>query len=382
MIQAQLSSNFFTVLTWVAIISLTFGFCASWSLHFVGMLSCKLDLAVGLHVGLTVFSAVLAVSFTFAALGAELLWERYNAHKRRNAAKHRPNLPAAEGADRQEGDSSMPLLGDESTNGRISGDGHEGDGDIEFGRIDAPPQRSEIPSTDGPRDMSSYTPGSYERRRHAADPSFSTRLSSRGSGSHSDLRIGSSQLDLKSMADHGAAPTLNAFVATYRGILGGMSWKAVAMGLVWSLSLTCMHYGGVLAMTIPEGRMTFNPALVVASAIISWVVCIAGYIYIVNIEPHLSQQVLFSAIAASGIAAMHFTGLRVTNSSFFAHADVDQDCEQPHSGLDFHPLKAEGVILRSSPLPFAPSPSSLARWPMVSWRTMQQPRAINSPRLS
>jgi NO-binding membrane sensor protein with MHYT domain len=110
------------------------------------------------------------------------------------------------------------------------------------------------------------------------------------------------------MADHGTAPTQNAFVATYNGILGGMSWKAVMMGFVWSLSLTCMHYGGLLAMNIPEGRLTFNPVLVVISAIISWVVCIAGYIYMVNIEPHLSQQVLFSAIAASGIAAMHFTG--------------------------------------------------------------------------
>jgi NO-binding membrane sensor protein with MHYT domain len=109
------------------------------------------------------------------------------------------------------------------------------------------------------------------------------------------------------MADHGTAPTQNAFTATYYGILGGMSWKAVIMGLIWSLSLTCMHYGGLLAMSIPDGRLTFNPVLVIISAIISWVVCIAGYIYMVNIEPHLSQQVLFSAIAASGIAAMHFT---------------------------------------------------------------------------
>jgi hypothetical protein len=87
MIQAQLSSSFFTVFTWISIISLTFGFCASWSLHFVGMLSCKLDLPVELDVGLTLLSAVLAVSFTFIALGAELLWKRYNSNKRRNASR-------------------------------------------------------------------------------------------------------------------------------------------------------------------------------------------------------------------------------------------------------------------------------------------------------
>jgi NO-binding membrane sensor protein with MHYT domain len=113
------------------------------------------------------------------------------------------------------------------------------------------------------------------------------------------------------MAEHGTVPTKNAFVATYEGILAGMSLKAVVMGLVWSLSLTCMHYGGLLAMNIPEGYLTFHAVLVVVSAIISWVVCTAGYIYMVNIEPHLSQQVLFSAVAASGIAAMHFTGEKI-----------------------------------------------------------------------
>ena len=281
----------------------------------MGMLSCKLDLPIVLDVGLTLLSAVLAVTFTFVALGAELLWKRYKSDKRRNAANRKPNPLQTEGVDLQEGDSSMPLLGEDSTNDHISGDGVDGEGDIEFGRIDALPQQSGVLPTVDPRGMSTPSLRSHEFHHRASDPSLSAHISSsepRGSGSQSDLRIGSSQLDLKSMADHGTAPTQNAFVATYNGILGGMSWKAVAMGLVWSLSLTCMHYGGLLAMSIPEGRLTFNPVLVVISAIISWVVCIAGYIYMVNIEPHLSQQVLFSAIAASGIAAMHFTGTPFT----------------------------------------------------------------------
>ncbi len=302
MIQAQLSSNFFTVFTWIAIISLTFGFCASWSLHFVGMLSCKLDLPIGLDVGLTLFSAVLAVTFTFAALGAELLWERYKTHKQGKSANRRSNSLVAEGVDLQEGDSSMPLLAEVSS-GDAGGDGADGEGDIEFGRIDALPQQSPGMSIPFPTQRELFHP--------ASDPSLSAHMSSsepQGSGSQSVLRFGPGQLDLQSMADHRAAPTQNAFVATYYGVLSGMSWKAVAMGLVWSLSLTCMHYGGLLAMRIPEGRMTFNPVLVVMSALISWVVCIVGYIYMVNIEPHLSQQLLVSATAASGIAAMHFTG--------------------------------------------------------------------------
>ncbi|KAK4099639.1 hypothetical protein N658DRAFT_157103 [Parathielavia hyrcaniae] len=310
MIQAQLSSNFFTVFTWIAIISLTFGFCASWSLHFVGMLSCKLDLPIKLDVGLTLLSAVLAVSFTFASLGAELLWKRYNSNKRQYAGSRRPPLRVTGSADLEDADSSRALLADGSING-VDGDGPDGEGDdsIEIGRLDALPEQAGVFPTVGPPGMSVPGRGSLDFRRRDSDPSSS---GPRASGSQSDLRIGSGQLDLKSMADHGTAPTLNAFVATYYGILSGMSCKAVGMGLIWSLSLTCMHYGGLLAMNIPEGRLTFHPVLVTLSAIISWVVCIAGYIYMVNIEPHLSQQVLFSAIAASGIAAMHFTGLRAT----------------------------------------------------------------------
>ncbi len=277
----------------------------------MGMLSCKLDLPVGLDVGLTLLSAVLAVTFTFAALGAELLWKRYNTHKQGNSANRTPNPLVTEGVDLQEGDSSMPLLAEVSTSGDTGGDVADGERDVEFGRIDALPQQCGVLPTIGPPGMSIPFPRQRELFHPASDPSLSAHLSSsepQGSRSQSVLRFGPSQLDLQSMADHRAAPTQNAFVATYNGILSGMSWKAVAMGLVWSLSLTCMHYGGLLAMRIPEGRLTFNPVLVVISAIISWVVCIVGYIYMVNIEPHLSQQLLVSATAASGIAAMHFTG--------------------------------------------------------------------------
>ena len=58
----------------------------------------------------------------------------------------------------------------------------------------------------------------------------------------------------------------------------------------------------------PEGYMILSAVPVVISAIISWVICIAGYIYMIKVEPFLSQQVLFSFVAAVGIATMHFTG--------------------------------------------------------------------------
>ena len=299
----------------------------------MGMLSCKLDLPVRLDVGLTLFSAVLAVIFTFAALGAELLWERYNSNRRQIAPNRQLDPYLTAGVELQEEDSSMPLLGEDTVDSHVSGNGVNREADIESGQIVTLPQ-SPILRTVGPSGLLNTSPRPHKAfRRRASDPLLSMHMSSsepQDLGSQQGLSIGSARLDLKSMAYHGTAPKKNAVVAIYKGILGGMSWKAVVMGLVWSLSLTCMHYGGLLAMDIPGGHLNFNPVLVVISAIISWVVCTAGYIYMVNIEPHLSQQVLFSAVAASGIAAMHFTGEMLCDTDAYLvatgcglHTDAD-----------------------------------------------------------
>ncbi|EIW63719.1 uncharacterized protein TRAVEDRAFT_54910 [Trametes versicolor FP-101664 SS1] len=50
--------------------SIAFGFCAIWSMHFVGMLACGLDVEVRFNIFLTIVSAAVAVLFTFAALSS------------------------------------------------------------------------------------------------------------------------------------------------------------------------------------------------------------------------------------------------------------------------------------------------------------------------
>jgi NO-binding membrane sensor protein with MHYT domain len=55
------------VFIWTVLGCLTFGFCATWCLHFLAMLSCEFDVPISLNHLLTVLSAVLAVSFTFGA---------------------------------------------------------------------------------------------------------------------------------------------------------------------------------------------------------------------------------------------------------------------------------------------------------------------------
>jgi hypothetical protein len=78
MCQAKVSLHFTSVLVWTLLASLTFGFCSIWSLHFVAMLACELDLQIGINVSLTLLSSILAVAFTFAAWESDLLWESYN----------------------------------------------------------------------------------------------------------------------------------------------------------------------------------------------------------------------------------------------------------------------------------------------------------------
>lgn len=110
-----MSLHLISVITWTCLASLTFGFCAIWSLHFVAMLACELDLPIGIDVGLTVLSALFAVVFTFCALSPDLIYEsfrRSKKHKRRSAKKRSPSAVSLSGTTmvNSMNESSAPLL--------------------------------------------------------------------------------------------------------------------------------------------------------------------------------------------------------------------------------------------------------------------------------
>ena len=100
----------------------------------------------------------------------------------------------------------------------------------------------------------------------------------------------------------------NAFVAIWQALRQGATCWNIMKGFLWSLAITSMHYVGISALEIPHGHFRLNPLLVLVSALISWVVCTVGCIIMAQMETHLTQQLLFSAVAATGVAAMHFTG--------------------------------------------------------------------------
>ena len=106
------------------------------------------------------------------------------------------------------------------------------------------------------------------------------------------------------------ASTVNAFVATAKILYFGMTPRNILRGFLWSIAITSMHYTGIYGLRIPNGRIVLAPWIVLASALISWLVCTVGCICMAEMEAMLSQQLLFSVVATTGVAAMHFTGTR------------------------------------------------------------------------
>lgn len=348
MIQARTSLHFSTILTWLVIVSLTFGFCAVWSLHFVAMLACDLDLPIGLDISLTLLSAVLAVLFTFAAVGSDLLSESYHRIRRKkNRTLKKKTVPHSYPGHLE---SQEPFLS------RGEPFFHEEDADEDC--INS--VNDEEPATDRLLLHGSASPrASYEIprfERHAPKGSNFDAFSPRNSmdqydgaevhlstpslpilsrseesqlernfeseylehmASSSEGNLTSSYRDSSSSNGIGELMNItyrasvtpgNAFVATYKALLTGFSRKSVIRGLVWSVAIWSMHFCGLAAMKIPDGYMTLNPIFMVLAEFVSWAVCIVGSIVMTQMEPHLSQQILFSTVATIGIASMHFIG--------------------------------------------------------------------------
>jgi len=101
----------------------------------------------------------------------------------------------------------------------------------------------------------------------------------------------------------------NPLLHALNAILNGFTLSNVIKGFVWSIALTNMHFMGVKALQIPDGFVTLSLARVILCASISWSVCCVGVILMAEMEVNIAQQLLFSVIAATGVAAVQFSGL-------------------------------------------------------------------------
>lgn len=377
MCQARTARYFSGVLVWAILGSLTFGFCSIWSLHFIATLACELDVRVGLDVSLTILSAILAVSFTFAALASDLLRDRYM----RLAKKTKPNArrDSRRGRGREEilpfhdGNASTDaLLG--STPPEITEDQDHS----ENVNVLHPERPHASPARQGRRRGMSLGPleehftgmnGSVVRLETGTPQSVSLSRSPNPGvrkpfNGQSDLHVheeslGDSDSVPRSSTDEDASGRSSATLGSdssgnlgllsfmysktsgeatsssatdaLTGIAGliyhGSTPRNFFKGFVWSLSITTMHYVGIFALKIPQGHVTLQPFIVLLSACISWLVCTLGSILIPQIEVNFAQQLAFSVVAAAGVAAMHFTGMFAT--TFWSRASPSENRGYP-----------------------------------------------------
>lgn len=165
--------------------------------------------------------------------------------------------------------------------------------EVESSRDDAPRAVSEADEDD-------------TATRTSSDWSSLRRESSVGGSSSGYLGLSSAM----GVVYRKGSTTGNAFVIVAKALYYGCTSVNICKGFLWSLAITSMHYVGITALRIPDGYFTLNPALVIVSALISWIVCLVGVILMANMETQIGQQLLFSAVASMGVAAMHFTGMR------------------------------------------------------------------------
>lgn len=363
MCQARMSLRFTSILAWTVLGSLTFGFCSVWCLHFVAMLACELDASIGIDVPLTLLSSILAVIFTFSALASDLLLARYaqqwwkghgSSRKRRIARKgardrssslspqnmSKPFLefpeeenyplhsPNEEVANRSRSCGTLAL----KLNGNALGGIHTppespskspppADDNVDTqesqpllhhtflsssSEASSANQGPENPLRPSPTKRLSEERRSTELTRDASSEYSSSRRSSSFLGSTSN---GHALSDLMVKAYRSTSPAKNTFIATGGALYEGCTARNIIKSFIWSLAITSMHYVGIAALRIPDGYFTLDLGFVILSALISWLVCLVGCILMLRIETNLAQQCLFSVVASTGVAAMHFTGM-------------------------------------------------------------------------
>lgn len=371
-----MSLHFSSVLIWTILGSLTFGFCSIWSLHFVAMLACELDLPIGIDVPLTLLSAMLAVFFTFAALASDLLWDTYMTSRRRH---HRiPRRERAASSSTRSSSNARDLSSDrlltrtEDEEDEDDGEGYEEGGydqgvdDLQSPLFSSKPlfeqtgNRTFNPDTPpktppiSPEPVLHRDPGNHGSGLHlnGSASSTATKQLAQSPKQTTPTRVGSSESstglpefpkyqrrpsdqsisrrsssfmgsthssyglgNIMNLAYRGTSPAKNAFIATGEALYAGCTRRNIAKGFLWSLAITSMHYVGIAALRIPEGDFTLEPPLVILSSLISWVVCLVGCVLMSQIETHLTQQFLFAIVACAGVAGMHFTGTSGSTSN-------------------------------------------------------------------
>jgi signal transduction histidine kinase len=343
MCQARGTRNLSGVLIWTGLGSLVFGFCATWCLHFLGMLSCGFDVPIGLNTTWTILSAVLAVSFTFGALSTDLIQTHWRRLRRKKVTfqRHRSDtIDRHLGSDLETRQISEPLLDASQTLSRTWTSQ-----DVVNDTVIGPPEdthinhsRNESSSTDAL--LADHQADHIAFKSAAGLPTYeevtlpgNVPLSNINHSDYNDANSGATSSTAESNTltslnnaqpgvdtagtmswessprDSAPSPASNPLLLALNATINGFTLANVIKGFVWSIALTNMHFMGVEALRIPDGFVALSLTRVILCASISWSVCCVGVILMAEMEVNIVQQLLFSVIAATGVAAVHFSGL-------------------------------------------------------------------------
>lgn len=385
---ARSSRTFLGVLVWTILSSFVFGFCAVFCLHEIAMLACELDVPVGIHAGYTILSAMLSTIFTFTALAGGTLQELY--HDKRDGRKAKRASRSAFARSTTMPQSQEPLSTTEDTNDNALVDDDwviRKTGDYDVSHIGTVHQFADVRSDDGlleeeriPLDNGEATgeveEAHWHRRRKASLATFVKRemrsllglkarprpniIDSRPLGSFGESRTSFSSdrtpsiVTSTSNTSMGHLPRArkplpqhsgNVVIATILVVYSGLSFSNLVKGLLWSLSITSMHYCGMMGLIIPDGYIRFNPLIVLLAAFICWSVCIVAAACMSNMTDLLSQQLLFAVVAACGCSALHWTG-KITGYKHSFMLTPYQECGRQRSG--HMPRHQTCVVIRSN----------------------------------
>lgn len=230
-----------------------------------------------------------------------------------------------------------------------------------FLRSSAPPIQEISPDTSSARnsqdstpltnsDSDDSTPSAHQASGSGSSGSQQLSLSSNTLSSRSwsePLHAGLSRearLRIKAQARDKPIPDFG-WMYWMKTYYSSITFLVVLRAAVWGVAIVFMHYCGMWAMEIPEGRISWNWNIIVLSYIVAFTVCFIGCIAMVHMEIHFGRQVAFSTIASVGTCSMHYTGTSLLiDICAYKPLMTSQACGQQHFTLRRHHPRTQDTL--------------------------------------
>ncbi|CDO68498.1 hypothetical protein BN946_scf184499.g23 [Trametes cinnabarina] len=365
MIHAKYTRSAVLKWVWTFLASIAFGFCAIWSMHFVGMLACRLDVNVRFNIPLTILSAMVAVLFTFAALASPYAMEAIeNSTSMRTLSKWNQGFfasvshlvtgrsshdleagytPLQTAAPEDHGDDSTTtsMLDDEDIENRSSDDEAER-------TTTRPPAAEELHRSTTPRAALSRLTSIHRRfsLSSARDRRSPTNSPVRPANHPLQRALSSSGVPLRTHASQESTPrsssteTTSSSESSFTRNLSGLSRETRARIKAQAKERPVPEFGWRYWLQVHYRSITVSlciRAAVWAAAIVFMHYC--GCIAMVHMESHFGRQMIFSTIAAIGCCSMHYTGMAA--ATFYTRSPPSSNPGYP----EFLPITIIGIAV-------------------------------------